>query len=131
MRRVQPMTAVLLLGLVAASGCGGLSASSRSYPDAPPYAPTDPSSVELLRSEPSIPYVRLGEVTVSVQGNPSQQDIAQALLKQAARMGATAVVLVYDGSASMGVMYSGPLWSPADPSQANQQVVIGVAIHYS
>lgn len=130
MRRFQVAGVVLAVGL-AASGCGGLSTSSRMYPNAAPYPPTDPSSVELLRNEPSVPYVRLGEVTVSLDGNPSQQAIAQALTKQAAQMGATAVVLVYDGSASMGVMYSGPLWAPGDPSQGNQQVVIAVAIRYT
>ncbi len=131
MRRFQLAAGVLFAAALAASGCGGLSTSSRLYADAPPFAPTDPSSVEVLRSEPSVPYVRLGEVTVSLDGSPSQQAISQALVKRAAQMGATAVVLVYDGSAGMGVMYSGPLWSPADPSQGNQQVVIAVAIRYT
>ncbi len=130
MRRLDRTWAALLAALVLA-GCGGLSATSRAYAGAPSYAPTDASAVEVLRSEPAVPYVKLGEVTVSLQGNPSQKDIAQALAKQAAQMGATAVVLVYDGSASMGVMYSGPLWAPSDPSMASQPVVIAVAIRYS
>jgi hypothetical protein len=48
-------------------------------------------------------------------------------------MGATAVVLVFDGSNSMGVMYSGPLWSPPppDPMMQSQQVLIAVAIRYN
>jgi len=112
-------------------GCGGINATTRVYPDAPTFPPTDPSAVEVLRSEPSVPYVRLGEVTLSLAGNPSRQSLSEALQKSAAQMGATAVVLVYDGSQSMGVMYSGPLWAPADPSVASQQVLIAVAIRYT
>ncbi|MGO8968495.1 MAG: hypothetical protein ACLQDQ_02895 [Myxococcaceae bacterium] len=132
MRRFDKATAAFLAALaLALVGCGGISASTRRYPDAPSYAPTDASSVEILRSDPSIPFVKLGEVTLSLQSNPSQQEIASALAKQAAAMGATAVVLVYDGSARMGVMYSGSLWAPVDSSQANQPVLIAVAIRYT
>ncbi len=134
MRRHDTTTPALLAAwALALAGCGGISASTRMYPDAPSYAPTDPSSVEILRSDPSVPFVRLGEVTLSMQGSPSQQAIASALAKQAAAMGATAVVLVYDGSASMGVMYSGALWAPAPPAptQASQPVLIAVAIRYT
>jgi len=123
--------ALLVTVLLFVSACGGISASTRVYPGAPTFAPTDPAMVEVLRTEPSLPYVRLGEVTLSLQGNPSQQQLSQALQKQAAQMGATAVVLVFDGSQSYGVMYSGPLWSPADPSSYGSQVLIAVAIRYS
>lgn len=121
----------LLVALLALSGCGGIQASPRPYPGAPTFAPTDASAVEVLRSEPAVPYVRLGEVTLSLKNNPSQQALSEALQKQAAQWGATAVVLVYDGSQSMGVMYTGPLWAPADPSQLSQQVLIAVAIRYN
>ena len=131
MRSFHPVTSLALVALLGLAGCSSLSVSSRTYPDAPPYPPTDPSQVALLQSDPSIPFVRLGEVTVSLDGNPSQPDIASALVKRAALMGATAVVVVYSGAANMGVMYSGALWTPVDPTQANQPVVIGVAIHYT
>lgn len=131
MRQPQQSVACVLVLALGLSGCASISATSRRYPDAPPYAPTDPASVEILRSDPAIPFVRLGEVTVSLQGNPSQQDVASALARQAALMGATAVVLVFDGSASWGVAYSGALWAPVDPSQASQPVLVAVAIHYT
>jgi hypothetical protein len=134
MRRFKTRAAVFLAAAACVLGaCGGISATTRMYPDAPTFAPTDPSAVEVLRSEPSIPYVRLGEVTLSLQGNPSQDALSKALQKQAAQMGATAVVLVFDGSNSMGVMYSGPLWSPPppDPMMQSQQVLIAVAIRYN
>ena len=125
MRLRQTLASSLLAtALVAVSACGGVSASTRMYPGAPTFAPTDPAAVEVLRNEPAMPYVRLGEITLSLQGNPSQQE-------QAAQMGATAVVLVFDGSQSYGVIYSGPLWSPADPSSYGTQVLIAVAIRYS
>lgn len=128
----MPLRHVLLVTvLLSVSACGGISASTRSYPGAPSFAPTDPAMVEVLRTEPALPYVRLGEVTLSLQGNPSQQQLSQALQKQAAQLGATAVVLVFDGSQSYGVVYSGPLWSPADPSSYGSQVLIAVAIRYS
>jgi hypothetical protein len=132
MRRPSPRAVVLLAAAgFAVAGCSGVSASTRMYPGAPTFAPTDPSAVEVLRSEPAIPYVRLGEVTLSLQGNPSQQELSKALQKQAAEMGATAVVLVFDGSQTYGVTYSGPLWSPADPSSYGAQVLVGVAIRYN
>jgi hypothetical protein len=113
-----------------ATGCSSVSATTRTYPDAPKFAPTDASAVEILRNEPAIPYVRLGEITLSLQSNPSQDAIAQTLKEKAAAMGATAVVLVYDGSQAMGVMYSGPLWAPADPTQLGQ-VLIAIAVRYT
>jgi hypothetical protein len=129
--RQTSVYALLAPALLWLSGCGGISASTRMYPGAPTFAPTDPAAVEVLRTEPAVPYVRLGEVTLNLQGNPSQQQLSQALQKQAAQMGATAVVLVFDGSQSYGVMYSGPLWSPADPSSYGTQVLIAVAIRYT
>jgi hypothetical protein len=131
MRLRQTLPISLLATALALSACGGVSASTRMYPGAPTFAPTDPAAVEVLRSEPALPYVRLGEITLSLQGNPSQQALSQALQKQAALMGATAVVLVFDGSQSYGVIYSGPLWSPADPSAYGAQVLIAVAIRYT
>jgi len=125
----RPMRWMVLALLL--PGCASLGVSSRRYPDAPPYAPTDPASVEILRTDPAVPFVRLGEVTVSLQGNPSQPDVSSALARAAAQMGATAVVLVFDGSASMGVAYSGALWAPADPSLASQPVLVAVAIRYT
>ncbi len=129
--RQTGVCALLVSALLLLLSCSGVSASTRMYPGAPTFAPTDPSAVEVLRTEPAVPYVRLGEVTLSLQGNPSQQQLSQALQKQAAQMGATAVVLVFDGSQSYGVMYSGPLWSPADPSSYGTQVLIAVAIRYT
>jgi hypothetical protein len=124
-------SSLLATALLAVSACGGVTASTRMYPGAPSFAPTDASLVEVLRSEPAVPYVRLGEVTLSLQGNPSQPELTKALQKQAAQMGATAVVLVFDGSQTYGVVYSGPLWSPADPSSYGSQVLIAVAIRYT
>ena len=82
----------LFLAAMAAGGCSSVSATSRTYPDAPSFAPTDPSAVQILQSDPAIPYVRLGEVTASLQNNPSQEAIAKALKQQAASMGGTAAV---------------------------------------
>jgi|SRR5277367_1469175 len=130
-RLSTPFVVLLTTAGLMALGCSGVSASTRMYPGAPVFAPTDASAVEVLFSEPALPYVRLGEVTLSLQGNPSQQELSKALQKQAAQMGATAVVLVFDGSQTYGVTYSGPLWSPADPSAYGAQVLIAVAIRYT
>jgi ABC-type sugar transport system substrate-binding protein len=130
MRRLGPASALwLAAAAMAAGGCSSVNASSRTYPDAPSFAPTDPSAVEILQSDPAMPYVRLGEVTISLQNNPSRDAIAKAVKEQAAKMGGTAAVLVYDGSQAMGAMYSGPMWAPADPTQLGQ-VLIAVVIRY-
>lgn len=131
MRLVKTAGWVLLaMAALVLPGCSSVSATTRTYPGAPTFAPTDPSSVEILRSEPAIPYVKLGEVTLSLQGNPSQDALTEALKKQAAAMGATGALLVYDGSQAFGVMYSGPAWAPADPTQLGQ-VLIAIAIRYN
>jgi hypothetical protein len=127
--RTAGVLGVAVAGLVLPA-CSSINVSTRTYPDAPTFAPTDPSAVEILRTDPPIPYVRLGEITLSLQSNPSQDAIAQALKKQASLMGATAVLLVYDGSQAMGVMYSGPAWAPADPTQLGQ-VLIAIALRYT
>lgn len=129
MRKVKTAGVVLLAALLLPS-CSSVTATTRTYPGAPTFPPTDPASVEILRNEPAIPYVKLGEVTLSLQGKPSQDDLTQALKKQAAAMGATGALLVYDGSQAFGVMYSGPAWAPADPTQLGQ-VLIAIAIRYN
>jgi hypothetical protein len=122
--------ALALLG----AGCSGISASTNVYSDAPTFQPTDAKDVEVLQTDPTVPYVALGDVTLVVDGNPSQQALTEALQKYAAPMGATAVVVVFNGSQGMGVTYPGPLWSPSDAGPASDagalsyQVLIAVAL---
>jgi hypothetical protein len=130
MRRFPLAGVALLSAALVVPACSSISASTRTYPGAPTFPATDPAAVEILRSEPAIPYVRLGEITLSLQSNPSQDALGQAIKQQAAGMGATAAILVYDGSQAMGVMYSGPAWAPADPTQLGQ-VLVAVAIRYN
>ena len=92
---------VLALGLVLAglAGCSSIDARTTQYVGAPHPSPTAAATVEVLRSEPTRPHVRLGEIVVdaSVSPPPPITDVEQKLREQAASIGGDAVVVVYPG----------------------------------
>ena len=118
--------AALLLGT---TGCNTVSASSKQYLGVPSYPPTQAASVEILRTPPMRPYIRLGEVTVSPSGNPTTQEIEAKMQKSAAAMGANAVVIVADQTMVMGAIVTGPWWGRSISPEMGR-VIVGVAIRY-
>lgn len=118
-------------GLLATTGCNTVSTSSHVYLGGTTYPPTDPAQVEILRQEPARPHVKLGEVQAQPSNsNVSNQQIEQALQKDAAKMGANAVVIVADRTEVVGAMVTGPVWSRT-VNNIPGRVIVGVAIRYT
>jgi hypothetical protein len=120
---------VLAIGLLLA-GCAFVSTRLQPYVGVPAFPPTDPARIELVRVEPTRPHVRLGEIFVQPSGDPTVAQYEQALREGGAKMGAEAVVVVYDQMQVVGTMVSGPWWAPM-ASPIVGRVVVGLAIRYS
>ena len=105
--RYDPLAVGLLL-----AGCSFVSTRIQPYLGGPTFPPTDPTQVEILRAQPTRPHERLGEVFAEPSGDPTVAQYEQALREGGARMGADAVVVVYDRMQVVGTMVSGPWWAP-------------------
>lgn len=119
----------LAVGLVS---CATVNASSTQYVGAPRFPPTDPARVAILRSEPTRPHVRLGEIAIdaSVDPAPSVEQVEQKLKVDGGQLGADAVVVVVDRLQRMGSYVSGPWWGRSVEGIEGRKV-IGVAIRYT
>jgi hypothetical protein len=95
----------------------------------PPYPPTFPDIVQVLRAEPVRPHARLGEVYVEPEGDASADAIEAGLQKGAAPLGADAVVIVADRTLKMGALVE-TSWAKRDLLPTPDRVVVGVAIRY-
>ena len=116
--------------LLAATGCGTVSTTTQQTIGAPVFPPTNPDQVQILRTEPTRPHVRLGEVRAepASESTPAAK-IEAALQKAAAKLGADAAVVVADRTQTMGAVVTGPWWGRSvDTVQG--RVVIAVAIKY-
>jgi len=122
-------TLVLALGLLLA-GCSFVTTRIQPYIGGPTFPPSDPAKIEILRAEPTRPHERLGEVFAEPSGDPTVAQYEQALREGAAKMGADAVVVVYDRMQVVGTMVTGPWWAPA-ASPIVGRVVVGLAVRYT
>ena len=119
------------VALVALTGCNTVSTSVKQDIGGPTYAPTDPAQVQILRTQPTRPHVRLGEVTVQPSSDSVPvTEIEAALQKAAAKMGAEAAVVVYDKTQTTGAYVTGPWWGRSVQT-IQGRVIIAVAIHYT
>jgi hypothetical protein len=120
-----------VVALFAVTGCKTVSISSTQYIGGPIYAPSDPAQIQILRSPPNRPNVRLGEVTaVPSSDSVPVQKIEAKLRNAAARMGADAVVIVSDRTQVTGAIVTGS-WYGRTIQQTTARVVVGVAIKYT
>jgi len=103
---------------------------SRPYIGVEAFSPTAPDTVQILRSAPTQPNLRLGEITVEPKNNTSVQTIEEKFRDAAARMGANAVVIVADRTEVMGMQETGS-WYNADLTPITGRVILGVAIRYT
>ncbi|OLF53750.1 hypothetical protein BTN82_15690 [Pseudomonas chlororaphis] len=113
------------------AGCANLDARTTEYVGVPHAAPTSPASVQVLRSEPTRPHVRLGEVVLdsSVEPAPPVAQIEQKLREEAAKIGGDAVVVVYDKIQPVSAYVSGPLWD-RDIQTIEGRKLKGIVIAY-
>lgn len=116
--------------LMALTGCNTVSTSVRQDIGGPTFPPSNPALVQILRTPPTRPHMRLGEV----QAEPSSDsvpvtEIEAALRKAAAKMGADAAVVVYDKTQTTGAYVTGPWWG-RQVQTVQGRVIIAVAIKY-
>ena len=119
-----------LAAILFTTGCQTVSINSSQEIGGPAFAPTDPDTVEILRTEPTRPHVRLGEV----RAEPSSEDVSasrieEAIRKGASQLGANAAVVVYDRTQVTGAYVTGP-WYGRSIQQIQGRAVIAVAIRY-
>ncbi len=132
---MKTMTRILTLGLATAAlflvtGCQTVSINSTQEIGGPTYPPSDPATVQILRTVPTKPHVRLGEV----RAEPSDESVSaakieEALRKAAAKMGADAAVVVLDQTQVTGAYVTGP-WYGRSIQRIEGRVIIAVAIKY-
>jgi len=72
------LTALVVLSLL--FGCTYVSVETRKYLAVPSYPPTNPTAVQILRSEPTTQHERIGEISLEPQGNPSIQEMEAKLV---------------------------------------------------
>ena len=122
----------LLAALACAlASCTSIDSHTTQYVGAPHQPPSDPARVEILRTEPTRPHDRLGEVMVdaSVDPAPPIAEVEARLRNEAAKIGADAVVIVYDHVQPVGAFVSGPWWGRTVDTITGRKL-IGVAIKY-
>jgi len=120
-----------LVGVFSLTGCKTVSTSTKQYLGGPTYPASNPAKIEILRTPPTRPHVRLGEV----QAEPSSDSVGapqieEAIRKAAAKLGADAVVIVYDRTQVTGAFVSGPWWGRT-VNTVTGRIIIGVAIKYT
>jgi hypothetical protein len=132
MKNLFPCLSAITTGaaLLLLTGCNTVSVQTTAYVGVPNYPPTDPATVEILRQPPTAPNIRLGEITVEPQGNPTKEQIESKLQKAAAKLGANAVAIVADRTMVTGATVMGPWWGRSVTPDMGR-VIIGVAIRYT
>jgi len=113
--QIEKITALACLALLLA-GCQTVSSTHIETIGCPQLAATDPGQVQILPTAPSCWHRQVGEVLVEHSSKKvDAATIEAALRKRAAKLGADAVVVVYD--------HTQPLATP-------RRVVVGIAIKY-
>ena len=122
--------AVLVAASLVLCGCSSITVNSKAYLGSPKYAPTDPAKVVILGAEPKQAAERLGEVMLSVGGNPPREKLEEKLKQAAAKLGADAVFVVYDKNHVFPVVYSGWWGGPYGVYESVSRDIVAAAIKY-
>ncbi len=107
------------------AGCASISENTHAYLGSPQFSPTHAETVQVLAAEPKQPIQRLGEVILSIEGNPSRDKLEQRLKVAAARLGADGVYIVSDRTHIYPVVYW-DYWGPVTDEDWHR-LVVGVA----
>ena len=125
------LMAALMASALALSACATVDAQTTAYVGVEHPAPTLANEVQVLRTEPTRPHVRLGEILIdaSVDPAPPITQVEQKLREEGAKLGADAVVVVYDHIQPVAAYVTGPLWS-RDIETIQGRKLKGIAIKY-
>ena len=129
-RQFQLALSLLLSSILLLTGCQTVSSSHTQEIGGPRYIASNPAQVEILRTASTRAHARLGEVRIQ----PSSQDIdaakiEDAMRKEAAKLGADAVVVVYDHTHLVGAQITGDLLNRS-VDLVERRTVVAVAIKY-
>ncbi len=120
--------APMLAAMMIFCGCASISENTHAYLGSPHLPPTKPDAVQVLAAEPKQPKERLGEIILSVDGNPSRQKLENKLKAAAAQLGADGVFIVSDKTHIYPITYW-DCWGPAT-SEDWHRLIVGVAFKY-
>ena len=121
---------VAVAGLFALTGCQTVSTTNNQYIGVQQFPPTNPMQVQILRTEPTRPNIKLGEVRAEPSSeNVDAAKIEMAIQKAAAKMGADAAVVVYDKTQVVGAQVVGG-WLNREVDPVVGRIVIAIAIKY-
>jgi hypothetical protein len=130
------LASVLAWSLLAVTSCTHVSctavnSNAMRYLGAANYYPSNPATVEILRTKPTRPHERLGEIVLDTWTEPGPQagEVEARLREEAAQLGAHAAVVVYDDVLGAGADTSGTWWYRG-PYSVNGHKLIAVAIQY-
>jgi len=106
------------------------SIKTTQYASAHDYSPRDPASVEVLWIEPMAPHEHLGEIVLNDSSGPvPSAEVEKTLRKEAAKMGADAVIVVLELVQSANPSFIGSAATRSAPTGQRYKVV-GLAIKY-
>jgi hypothetical protein len=122
---------LLALAVWLLAACATVDATTTQYIGAPRFPARDPATVEIMRTEPTRPHERLGEIVVDASTEPAPPiaKVEDKLRTEAGKLGADAVVVVYDRVQAVGAYVSGP-WFDRSVNPITGRKVVGVAIKY-
>ena len=119
-----------LAGILLATGCQSVTSTTTQDIGAPTFPKVDPTTVQILRTEPTRSHERLGEIRAETSSpNVAVSKIEEALRKDAAKLGANAVVIVHDNTEVTGAQVVGG-WLDRTVEETEGRVVIGIAIRF-
>jgi len=124
---------LLMMGgasLLLMTGCREISTAHTQDIGTPRFSPSDPAQIEILRNVPATPHVELGQVwghSSDTSGDVSK--LEAALRKEAARLGADAIVVWQDRIETWDAADS-RLGGGRSADGVHGRTVIGAAIKY-
>ena len=124
------LTVTIAAVVLITSGCATVRTSHRQDIGATRYPPSHPAEIEIIRFVPARPHVRLGEVQVKLPNPNVEPDVIEAALqKESAKLGANAVIVVYDRTQATGTVMDCPTWTRSLEA-IKGCAVVGIAIKY-
>jgi hypothetical protein len=130
MKNMTLKTRIAILALMGAcvlifAGCASIAETTHAYIGLPELAPTAPEVVQVYAAEPKQPKERLGEVILSIDGNPPRPKIEQTLKVAGAKLGADGVFVVSDKTHIYPLVYW-DYWGP-ESSEDWHRLIVAVA----
>ena len=132
MKSIVRSVVMLLSGatVLCLTGCNTVSTTVQQEIGGPHFPPSDPAMVQILRTAPTRPHVRLGEIRAEPYSeNTDAATIEAALRKAAAKLGADAAVVVYDRTQVTGAQVVGGFLNRSVETITGR-IIVAVAIKY-